>query len=121
MNNTFAKNTIEASKVLEINNKFRSLGLRPKLKGTKLLNKAVQILLVLNDEFFLLEDVLDELINIYPQFNKKQIKMAMKYALDHRNENLSKNNFKKVFDFEYDITTFETKNFIYEFIYAFLN
>ena len=77
MNNTFAKNTIEASKVLEINNKFRSLGLRPKLKGTKLLNKAVQILLVLNDEFFLLEDVLDELINIYPQFNKKQIKMAI--------------------------------------------
>lgn len=47
--------------------------------------------------------------------------MTMKYALDHRKELLSKNNFQKVFNVEYDITTFATKNFIEEFVYAINN
>lgn len=121
MNSSCSKNIIEKEQVLEINNKFRSLGLSFKHSGTKLLNKAIQIILSSENEFFILEDILDELIEIYPKFNKTQIRMAMKYALDHRNELLSKNNFQKVFNFEYDITTFETKNFLDEIVYAISN
>lgn len=121
MNSNCPKNIIEKEQVLEINNKFRSLGLSFKHSGTKLLNKAIQIILSTENEFFVLEDILDELIEIYPNFNKTQIRMAMKYALDHRNELLSKNNFQKVFNFEYDITTFETKNFLDEIVYAISN
>jgi len=121
MNSNCSKNIIEKEQVLEINNKFRSLGLSFKHSGTKLLNKAIQIILSSENEFFVLEDILDELIEIYPNFNKTQIRMAMKYALDHRNEFLSKNNFQKVFNFEYDITTFETKNFLDEIVYAINN
>lgn len=121
MNSNCPKNIIEKEQVLEINNKFRSLGLSFKHSGTKLLNKAIQIILSSENEFFVLEDILDELIEIYPNFNKTQIRMAMKYALDHRNELLSKNNFKKVFNFEYDITTFETKNFLDEIVYTISN
>lgn len=121
MNSCCTKYIIEKEQVLEINNKFRSLGLSFKHTGTKLLNKAIQIILSSENEFFVLEDILDELIKIYPSFNKIQIRMAMKYALDHRNEFLSKNNFQKVFYFEYDVTTFETKNFLDEFVYAITN
>ena len=121
MNGSCSKYIIEKEQILEINNKFRSLGLSFKHSGTKLLNKAIQIILSSENEFFVLEDILDELIEIYTNFNKTQIRMAMKYALDHRNELLSKNNFQKVFNFEYDITTFETKNFLDEIVYAISN
>lgn len=107
---------VKKEEVLEINNKLRSLGLNLKLKGTKLLNKTIQIILSSENEFFILEDVLEELIKIYPNFNKIQIRMSIKYALDHRNEILSEKNFYKVFGFEYDLDIFCTKNFIDEFI-----
>lgn len=111
-NNT--NSVIEKEKVLEINNKFRSLGLNFKLKGTKLLNKTIQIIIASGDEFFILEDVFDELIKFYPAFNKNQIRMNIKYALDHRNETLSKKNFIKIFGFEYDSYYFTNKTIIEE-------
>ena len=111
-------NKIKKENVLEINNKLRSLGLNFRLKGTKLLNKTIQIIITSGDEFYVLEDVFDELIKIYPSFNKIQIRMSIKYALDHRNEKLSEKNFTKIFGFEYDINIFCTKNFIDEFINA---
>ncbi len=106
---------IEKEKILEINNKFRSLGLNFKLKGTKLLNKTIQIIIFSNIEFYTLEDIFDQLIEIYPYFNKMQIRMSIKYALDHRDEKLSEKNFYKVFGFEYDELFFITKDFIEEF------
>ena len=116
MINNNKKYIIEKEKVLEINNKLRSLGLNFRLKGTKLLNKTIQIIIASGDEFYVLEKVFDELIRIYPDLNKDQIRMNIKYALDNRNEYLSKKNFSKIFGFEYDINIFCTKNFIDEII-----
>ena len=118
MNNNCKKFIIEKEKVLEINNKFRSLGLNQKLLGTKLLNKTIQIIIFSDNEFFILEDVFDEIIKLYPTLNKTQIRMAIKYTLDNRNENICKRNFEKIFGFEYDEDIFYTKNFIDEFVYV---
>lgn len=116
MKGNSVKYIISREQILEINNKFRSLGLSFKLSGTKFLNKTVQIIIASGNEFYVLEDVLDEIIKLYPNFNKIQIRMAMKYALDHRDENLSKRNFEKIFGFEYNEEMFFTRNFIDEFV-----
>lgn len=111
-----SKFLIERETVLKINNNLRSLGLNFRLKGTKLLNKSIQIIIASGDEFYILEKIFDELIRNYPDLNKDQIRMNIKYALDNRNEYLSKKNFFKIFGFEYDINIFCTKNFIDEII-----
>lgn len=111
-NNTV--NSISPQQVLSINNKLRSLGLNPALKGTKFINKAIQLLIISNNEFYILEDIYNEIANTYPSFNSAQIRNAIKYSLDHRNENLSIKNFEKIFSFEYDEYIFTNKNFIEE-------
>lgn len=108
-------NSITPQQVLSINNKLRSLGLNPTLKGTKFINKAIQLLVISNDEFYVLEDIYNEIASCYPSFNSAQIRNAIKYSLDHRNENLSIKNFEKIFSFEYDEYVFTNKNFIEEF------
>lgn len=40
--------------------------------------------------------------NYNQSFNSTQIRNSIKYALDHRNENLSIKNFEKSFNFEYN-------------------
>ena len=66
MKGNSVKYIISREQVLEINNKFRSLGLSFKLSGTKFLNKTVQIIIASGNEFYVLEDVLDEIIKLYP-------------------------------------------------------
>lgn len=120
MNNSCVKNVIESKKVLSINHKLRSLGLNFNLIGTKLINKTIQLVISSSNEFYVLEDIFDELIKIYPTFNKVQVRMAIKYALDHRNEKLTKKNFENIFGYEYDEEIFTTKEFIDEFVYIIL-
>lgn len=108
-------NSITPQQVLSINNKLRSLGLNPTLKGTKFINKAIQLLIISNDEFYVLENIYNEIAKNYTSFNSAQIRNAIKYSLDHRNENLSIKNFEKVFGFEYDEYIFTNKSFIEEF------
>lgn len=107
-------NSISPQQVLSINNKLRSLGLNPTLKGTKFINKAIQLLIISNDEFYVLENIYNEIAKNYTSFNSAQIRNAIKYALDNRNENLSIKNFEKIFGFEYDEYVFTNKNFIEE-------
>lgn len=90
-------NSISPQQVLSINNKLRSLGLNPTLKGTKFINKAIQLLITSNDDFYILENIYDKIASNYHSFNSAQIRNAIKYSLDHRNENLSIKNFVKVF------------------------
>lgn len=121
MNSSCIKNIIEPSKVIEINNLFRAIGLNRKLSGTKFLNKATQLILLSGNELFVLEDVLTDLITIYPNYNKMQIRMAMKYALDNREVNeKTKENFQNIFGFT-DTGIFETTGFLDEVIYALSN
>ena len=92
-------NSITPAQVLSINNKLRSLGLNPALKGTKFINKTIQLLIISDNDFYILEDIYNNIANKYPAFNSAQIRNAIKYALDNRNENLSIKNFEKVFRF----------------------
>lgn len=117
MNNSTSTiaNSISPKQVLLINNKLRSLGLNPTLKGTKFINKAIQLLIISDKEFYVLDNIYMQIANTYNQsFNSAQIRNAIKYALDHRNENLSIKNFERVFGFEYDEYIFTNKNFIEE-------
>lgn len=107
-------NSISPTQVLSINNKLRSLGLNPALKGTKFINKAIQLLIISDNEFYILEDIYNEIATDYPSFNSAQIRNAIKYSLDHRNENLSIKNFERIFGFEYDGFYFVNSIFIDE-------
>ena len=107
-------NIIESKKILLINNKLRSLGLNSSLIGTKHINKVIQIVISSNNEFYYLEDIYLQLSSYYPSLTPSNIRNAIKYALDNRNETLCKKNFEKIFGFEYDDVYFEPKNFIEE-------
>ena len=107
-------NIIESNKILLINNKLRSLGLNSSLIGTKHINKVIQIVISSNTEFYYLEDIYLQISSYYPSLSPSNIRNAIKYALDNRNETLCKKNFEKIFDFEYDDVYFEPKNFIEE-------
>lgn len=83
-------------------------------KGTKLLNKAIQIVLDTNNEFVVLEEVYKRIALNYPELNSEQIKNLIKYAIDNRKEEKSATNFKKIFGFEYDAYYFTNKIIIEE-------
>ncbi len=83
-------------------------------KGTKLLNKAIQIVLDTNNEFVVLEEVYKRIALNYPELNSEQIKNLIKYAIDNRKEEKSVTNFKKIFGFEYDAYYFTNKIIIEE-------
>lgn len=48
-------------------------------KGTKLLNKAIQIVLDTNNEFVVLEEVYKRIALNYSELNSEQIKNSIKY------------------------------------------
>lgn len=120
MNNSCKKEVIKSSKVLEIVNKLRLLGLKPSMNGTKLINKCVQHIIISKNEFYKLEDVFKEIIVIYPELNPRQMRSEIRYALNKRNEKLSEKNFEKIFGYEYDEDIFQPKEFIDEFVYMML-
>lgn len=80
-------------------------------KGTKLLNKAIQIVLDTNNEFVVLEEVYKRIALNYPELNSEQIKNLIKL---NRKEEKSATNFKKIFGFEYDAYYFTNKIIIEE-------
>ncbi len=75
-------------------------------KGTKLLNKTIQIVLDTNNEFVVLEEVYKRIALNYPELNSEQIKNLIKL---NRKEEKSATNFKKIFGFEYDAYYFTNK------------
>ena len=107
-------NLISSKDVILINNILRDLGLVTSLKGTKLLNKAIQIVIQSNDEFIIFEDVYKQISLEYSYFNSSQIRNSIKYAIDTRDENKSKLNFEKIFGYKYDEYYFTNKNIIEE-------
>ena len=99
---------------LFIYNTLRNLGLYSNTKGTTIINKAVQLVILNDDEFFSMEDIYESLTNYYKDMTITQIRDSIKYALKHRNEIKCENNFKNVFDFEYDEEFFTNKKIIEE-------
>lgn len=107
-------NLISSKATILIYNILRDLGLIPTLKGTKLLNKAIQIVIRSNDEFIILEDIYKEIALNYMGFNSVQIRNVIKYAIDTRNEQKSIANFEKIFGYKYDKYYFTNKTIIEE-------
>lgn len=107
-------NRITPKTVIEIHNALRLLGLRGSSKGTTLINKAIQIIIKNDCEYVVIKDIYKEISRDINNANVEQIRVAIKYALDNRNESKSIKNFEKIFGYEYDEETFTNKNFIEE-------
>ena len=112
--NIKTSNLINYKKSILIYNILRDLGLMPTLKGTKFLNKAIQIVLNSNNEFIILEDVYKEIALNYTNFNNVQVRNVIKYAIDNRDEEKSIANFEKIFGYKYDSYYFTNKIIIEE-------
>lgn len=113
-NSIKTNNLISSKNTILIYNILRALGFVPTLKGTKLLNKAIQIVIKSNNEFIVIEDVYNQIALSYPLFNNVQIRNAIKYAIDTRNEQKTKENFEKIFGYTYDEYYFTNKIIIEE-------
>ena len=79
-------NLISSKNTILIFNILRNLGLTPTLKGTKLLNKAIQIVINSDNEFIVIEDVYNQIALNCIGFNSVQIRNAIKYAIDNAKE-----------------------------------
>lgn len=110
---------IKSNNYYEINNILRLLGIKTNMNGAKLIRKCIYYIISSNNEFHMLEDVFQKIILNYPKLNSKQIRSEIGYALNSRNERLSKKNFEKIFGYEYDSFIFTPKNFIDELINIF--
>ena len=99
---------------LFIYNTLRNLGLYSNTKGTTIINKAVQLVILNDDEFFSMEDIYESLTNYYKDMTITQIRDSIKYALKHKKEIKCKNNCKNVIGFEYDEEFFTNKKIIEE-------
>ena len=111
---TKTNNLISSKNSILIYNILRDLGLIPTLKGTKFLNKAIQIVINSDNEFIVFEDVYTQIALKYTNFNGAQIRNAIKYAIDNRNEQKSIANFEKIFGYKYDSYYFTNKIIIEE-------
>lgn len=106
-------NQITPTKVLQITNVLRSLGLNTSSSGTKIINKIIQYVIKNDIEFITLYSIYKDISKEYG-LNIYTIRSNVNYALDRRNIRLSKTNFEKVFGYEYFDKTFEPKIFIEE-------
>ncbi len=111
MNSTSQK--LNPTQILQITNTLRLLGLKSSHIGTKLINKSIQYIILNDIEFFTLEEIYHYLHTIY-SFNEKTIKSNINNAITNRDIQKSKNNFQKVFHYEYDEYIFEPKLFLEE-------
>lgn len=106
---------LSPTKILQITNTLRLIGLKSSHKGTKLINKAIQYVVLNNIEFFTLEEIYSYLHSLY-NFNEQTIKSNINNAITNRARKVSKANFDKVFNYDYDESTFEPKTFIEEIV-----
>ena len=113
-NFTKTNNLITYKNTILIYNILKDLGFIPSLQGTKLLNRDIQIVIKSNNEFIVIEDVYNQIASNYLKFNSVQIRNAIKYAIDSRNEQKSIANFEKIFGYKYDRYYFTNKIIIEE-------
>lgn len=106
--------TINSKQVITIFNILRSIGLNTSHKGTKYINKAIQIMLMADNDIVIIDNVYKNIANIYGNITPKQVKNDISYALNSRVEEKTIKNFEKIFGFEYDNYYFTNKNIIEE-------
>lgn len=114
MKGVYTNTEITPKIIITIFNILRDIGLNTSHRGTKYINKAIQLLITSNSDIFILENIYNCIANIYDNTSPKQIKNDISYALKSRNEEKSKHNFEKIFHFEYDEYYFTNKTILEE-------
>ena len=105
---------INPKQIITIFNILRDIGLNTSHRGTKYLNKAVQILVITNNDIVAIKDVYNSIANFYGNISPKQVKNDISYAINSRTVEKTVNNFEKIFGFEYDQYYFTNKIIIEE-------
>ncbi len=93
---------ISPKQIITIFNILRAIGLNTSHRGTKYINKAVQIIAVSDNDILVIKDVYKSIAKLYGNITPKQVKNDISYALNSRTEEKTINNFEKIFGFEYD-------------------
>lgn len=100
-----------------IRNNLRLLGIKSCNKSTKMLAKTIFYVkssnIMLDD--YKANEIYYSISKLYNKTTPKNIKDNIDYALSHRDVMKSKQNFERVFKFEYSEDVFTNKNFIEEF------
>ncbi len=100
-----------------IRNNLRLLGIKSCNKSTKMLAKTIFYIksnnIILED--YKANEIYCSIAKLYNNTTPKNIKDNIDYALSHRDISKSKQNFSRVFKFEYSEDVFTNKNFIEEF------
>lgn len=119
MNNKICDNIKLDKKKLyfEIYNKLRLLGIKTSNYGAKLIYLAILIIINSNEELLIIKDVYSIISKQLGNVSTTQIRRSIQYTIDSRNKKKSENNFKMIFNFEYDETVFTNKAFIEELLY----
>ena len=110
------KTKINPKQVITIFNILRSIGLNTSHRGTKYINKAIQIITMADNDIVVINDIYEKIAKIYGNITPKQVKNDISYALNTRIENKALENFKRVFGIEYDSYYFTNKNIIEEIV-----
>ena len=101
-----------------IRNNLRLLGIKSCNKSTKILAKTIFYVKSRNIvlDAYKANEIYCSISKLYNNTTPKNIKDNIDYALSHRDVLKSKQNFKRVFNFEYSEDVFTNKNFIEEFV-----
>lgn len=100
----------------KVYNILKLLGLKSGHNGTKMIIKCILIMLKQNNEYISLEEVYSIMAKELKNISQAQIRYCIKYAIDNRNIKKSKDNFEKIFGYEYDVYVFTNKEIIEEII-----
>lgn len=107
---------ISPKQIIVIFNILRDIGLNTSHRGTKYLNKAIQILIITNQEIFIAKDIYKYIAKSYGNTTPTQVKNDISYSLNNRIETKTIKNFERIFGFEYDQYYFTNKNIIEEIV-----
>ena len=103
-----------------IRNNLRLLGIKSCNKSTKILIKTIFYIksnnIILDD--YKANEIYCSISKLYKNTTPKNIKDNIDYVLSHRDVMKSKQNFERLFKFEYSEDVFTNKNFIEEFCNA---
>ena len=105
---------ISSKQIITIFNILRSIGLNTSHRGTKYINKAVQIIARNDNDIVIVNDIYKDIADIYGNITPKQVKNDISYSLNSRVDEKTIKNFEKIFGFEYDSYYFTNKIIIEE-------
>ena len=98
-----------------IYNILRDLGFKSSTIGTKIINKAIQVVIIYDfDEFININQIYNLVAEQYPSLNTNKVQSYINYSIKNSIIKKSEENFSKIFNFSYDEYFFSNKNIIFE-------